>query len=127
MSIVTKVLIVEKRDLLREKIAGILSREDDITMVIQVSSYSKLQNVLGETVPDMVIGNFFEFNKFCKETGITAGDLCLDASILLYTDETWLLNQIKANRLDEQKFVDVRNIQEEVKIFLKKKSEEGKR
>lgn len=123
MSILTKVVIVEERDLLREKIAGILSREDDITMVIQVSSYSKLQAVLGETVPDLVLGNFSEFNKFCKETVISAGELCLDANILLYTDEPWLLKQIKADRLDEQKFVDVRDILEEVRSFIKKQSE----
>jgi len=119
MSKSIKVLIVEKRDLLREKIAGILSREKNITMVIQVSSYSKLQTILGETVPDLVIADYFEFNKFCKEKCLVSGELFPEANILLYTDEYGQLNRIEMGSIGDKKIFNVRRIQQEVSSFLR--------
>ncbi|MFA6448988.1 MAG: hypothetical protein WCX65_05965 [bacterium] len=118
MSASIKILIVEEQDLLREKIAGILSREENITMVIQIASYSKLRGALEETIPDILLADFFEFNKFCKENGIFAGDLCPDANTLLYTDENWRLNPLETGHLGEQRIFDVRLIQQEVKSYL---------
>jgi hypothetical protein len=118
-----KVLIVEERNLLREKIAGILSREDTISMVVQVSSYSKLQTVLEETMPDLFLGDFFEFNKFCNKKGIVPGDLCPAGNILLYTDEYRRLDRIEVGHPEKQKIFDVRRVQEEVSCFLKDKKQ----
>jgi hypothetical protein len=118
MSKSVKVLIVEERNLLREKIAGILSREDSISMVIQVAFYSKLQTVLRETVPDLFLGDFFEFNKFCKEKEIKPGELCPAANILLYTDEYRRLDRIEVGHPVAEKVFDVRRVQQEVSSFL---------
>jgi len=122
MSTSTKVLIVEERDLLREKIAGILSREKNITLVIQVSSFSKLQLALGETTLDLILGDYFDFNKYFKEKNISAADLCPTANILLYTDDYRQLNQIEMEHPNEQRIIDVRHILQEVNNFLKKRS-----
>lgn len=114
-----KVLIVEEKDLLREKIAGILSREKSITMVMQVSTYSKLQSVLKGADPDIILGDFYEFNKFCKEKKVTPGELCPDSNILLYTDEYRQLNRIEVGQMGVQNIFNVRRIQQEVRTFLK--------
>lgn len=113
-----KVLVVEERDLLREKIAGILSREENISMVIQLSSYSELQTAVGETGPDLVLGDLLKFKIFCKKTGVSAGELCPDANILLYTDEYEQLHRIEEERLSKQRIFNVRRIQQEVRSFL---------
>jgi len=112
------ILIVEERDLLREKIAGILSREENITMVIQVSSYSKLKTVMEETVPDLILGDFFEFDRFHKKTGITTADLCSDTNILLYTDEDERLSRNEMDHCGVRRVFDVRRVQQEVISFL---------
>ena len=126
MSASIKVLIVEERDMLREKIAGILSREKNITMVIQMSSYTKIKTALGETIPDLILGDIFQFNKFSKEKGITAAQLCPRSNILLYTDEYRQLNRIEVGHPGEQKIFNVRRVQQEVKNFIKKRSGENK-
>ena len=113
-----KVLIVEERDLLREKIAGILSRERDIAMVIQISSYSKLKRSLKETVPDLVLAHYFKFNRFCKDKKTSAVKLFPEDNILLYADEYERLNRIDERHISEQKVFDICHIQEEVKSFL---------
>jgi hypothetical protein len=113
-----KVLVVEARNLLREKLAGILSREEGTSMVIQVSSYSNLQTALGETVPDLVFGDFFEFNKFCKETGTSAGELCPDATILLYMNEYEQSHRVEVEHLGDPRVFNVLNIHQEVRRFL---------
>jgi DNA-binding NarL/FixJ family response regulator len=113
-----KVLIVEELDILREKIAGIISSEENISMVIQVSSYSKLQTALEETNPDLVLGDLLELRRFCEKTGISAVELCSNANILLYTDEDEPLQWIEAGHHSEQRIINVRRIQQEVKTFL---------
>ena len=113
-----KVLIVEERDLLREKIAGILSREENISMVIQLSSYSRLQTAVGETGPDLVLGDLLELKKFCEKTGISADELCPGVNILLYTDECEKLHRIEADHPGGQRIFNVRRIQQEVRSFL---------
>jgi hypothetical protein len=111
-----KILIVEERDLLREKIAGVLSRENNITMVIQVSSYSNLKASLGEMAPDLVLGDYFEFNKFCKKAGIAAGELCPEANILLYIDEDGRL--LRPEDIGQKRICNLPRIQKEVRSFL---------
>lgn len=119
MGATVKVLIVEERNLLREKIAGILSREEYICMVIQVASYSRLRTALRNAAPDIFLADFFEFNKFCKNEGILVGSLCPDASILLYTDEYMRLSRIEGGQPIVKRVFDVRRIQEEVKNFMR--------
>ncbi|MFC1474797.1 hypothetical protein ACFLQK_02020 [bacterium] len=118
LSEIVKVLIIEERDLLREKIAGILSREKNITAVIQVSSYSALKASFEEISPNLILGDFMECEKFCKETGVSIDELCPGANILLYTDEYERLLKNKVEHLGDQRVVNVRRIQQEVKTFL---------
>lgn len=51
------VLVVEKHDLLREKIAGVVSRLEDVRMVIQVADCSELTRIAEENAPDLVLMN----------------------------------------------------------------------
>lgn len=113
------VFVIEKQNLLREKIAGILSREDNINMVTQMSSYPRLQKALKKTVPDLVLGDFFEFNKFCTDTGISSKELCADEKLLLYSDESVYLIRIVDGHIGNQSVFDVRFILEEVTKFHK--------
>lgn len=121
-----KVIIVEERDLLREKIAGILSREEGITMVMQVSSYSKLHAVLGETVTDVVIGDFFQFIKFCKEKDILSNELCSGEKLLLYSDEDVRLSLFEAGHPGGKRIFNVLDILKEVRNFLNGAAERKK-
>lgn len=118
-----KVLIVEERYVLRERIADLLSREQDIEVVAQVPSYSLLETALRETVPDLVLGGVFQFKKFCEDSGVSTCELYSNENILLYTDEDGKFDHIKVGRLGEHRILDVRRIQKEVRIFLKERSE----
>ena len=122
-----KVLIVEERDLLREKIAGILSREEYILTVTQVSSYSKLQIALVETVPDLVLGDMLKLRKFCEKTGVSVDELCPDAKILLYTDENGQMHRNEVEHHGNQGAFHVRYIQQEVRSFLQDSKQRRKR
>jgi len=121
-----KVLIVEERNALIERIADLLSREHNITNVTQITSYTDLQTTLMETVPDLVLGDYFEFKKFCDETKIPIRELCPEAHILLYSDEDGQSKRIEVGCLGEQRVFDVRNIQHELRSYLKTRNSEKK-
>lgn len=118
MSSLINVFVVEKQNLLREKIAGILSREEKIVMVTQMSTYPELQKAIKESGPDLVLGDYFEFNKFCKETGISSKKLCASDKLLLYCDESVGITRIIDGHIGAQRVFDIRFIQDEVKRFL---------
>ncbi|MFA6448974.1 MAG: hypothetical protein WCX65_05895 [bacterium] len=121
-----KVIIVEERNQARERIAELLTGEKNIDLVKQVSSYSELQAALEETKADLVLGDYFEFNKFCDDKWMSISELYPDTNILLYSDEDGQLDRIKVGCLEEQRIFDVRRIQHEVKNFIKKRSHEKK-
>lgn len=113
-----RILVVEEHELLREKIAEILSRDERISEVVQVASYSNLRSVIGTANPALILGDFVGFRKYMEMSGARSGESLPESNFLLYTDRYEQLPAESANEYSGRRLFNLRHICGEVRSFI---------
>jgi len=106
-------LVMEENDILREKIAGLISRRPNVGLVAQISSRKRIKNAVDALKPDIIFADvaFARANEqIFNEIRLTSGGV----RIVLYTSENGKEYQDQARRLGACMLTDVLRIQETI-------------
>lgn len=118
MARIYNILVVEKSDFLREKIAGYLSRGNGgATMVSQISDPGNLSSAMSGLIPDVLLMDISAAISQ-QETLRSIRDELSGIRIIIYSDEMGEEYRHEAQRLGAHGFVDVNRLSEGIRDYL---------
>lgn len=111
------VLVIEESDILREKIAGLISRQQRVDLVAQVSSRERLAGALAVMTPDIVFADvaFARFARFHFQNLQIRNP---NIKIVLYTSENGHEYQQQARDLGADILTDTLRIQDAIRVLF---------
>lgn len=117
------ILVADKNNTVRERIAGILSRLNDVSHVTQTRSYKNLLDLTILMTPDFLLMDYFQFSESNDKQLLEYLGTSRKTRALVYIEETEFCDEIKFPAGNNLRLIKMSEIIQHVDSKMKTGSE----